>query len=232
VNDELIIGQPLSKVQDLLSGPLGAEVVLAFSKLEKKKSSKQRFSAVVLFDYKPKSVDKAEYALNNDSSWGEPGLLCAVDALGLKVTGFITGSSAALSGLQIGDVIIEVDDELLIGLPSALAFDKMTGDRGTEVALTAIRQDPTKGAKGRIAAYVVRDVGSVRKVAKSECESSLNSAYDEKKPTPEFAHPGFCKHSLTHMTFSMWRVYATSCLECTRYGKYLALFYWLLFFYF
>jgi hypothetical protein len=221
VNDELIIGHPLSKVQDLLSGPLGAEVVLAFSKLEKKKSSKQRCSAVVLFDYKPKSADKAEYALNNDSSWGEPGLLCAVDALGLKVTGFITGSSAALSGLRIGDVIIEVDDELLIGLPSALAFDKMTGARGTEVALTAIRQDPTKGAKGRIAAYVVRDVGSVRKVAKSECESfyepaplkpavgftqpdvSTQAGHDEKKPTPEFAHPGFCKHSLIHLTFSI-----------------------------
>ena len=216
MNDELIIGQPLSRVQDLLSGPLGAEVVLAFSKLEKKKSSKQRFSAVVLFDYKPKSVDKAEYALNNDSSRGEPGLLCAVDALGLKVTGFITGSSAALCGLQIGDVIIEVDDELLIGLPSALAFDKMTGDRGTEVALTAIRQDPTKVAKERIAAYVVRDVGSVRKVAKSECESLYEPApfkpavgfiqpdvrHDEKKPTPEFAYPGFCKHSLIHLTFS------------------------------
>ena len=27
----------------------------------------------------------------------------------------------------------------------------------------------------------------------------------------------------------MWRVYATSCLECTRYAKYIALFYWLLF---
>jgi hypothetical protein len=69
--------------------------VLGFSRLHKKTSFKQRRSAVVLFDYKPRPVNKTEYALHNDSSWGEPGVLNAVDALGLKVTGFITGSSAA-----------------------------------------------------------------------------------------------------------------------------------------
>ena len=164
VDDELIIGEPLSAVHELLSGPLGAEVVLAFSRLDKKTLSKQRCSAVVLFDYKPRPVNKTEYALHNDSSWGEPGVLNAVDALGLKVTGFITGSSAASSGLQIGDVIIEVEGELLMGLSSALAFEKMTGDRNTEVALTAIRNNPTTGGKERVYAYVLRDVGTSCKV--------------------------------------------------------------------
>ncbi len=161
MDDELIIGDPLLVLQELLSGPLGAEVVLGFSRLHKKTSFKQRRSAVVLFDYKPRLVETTEYALCNDSSWGEPGVVYAADSLGLKVTGFITGSSAASSGLQIGDVIIEVGDELLMGLSSALAFEKMTGARDTEVFLTAIRKNSTTGGKERISTFIFRDVGKV-----------------------------------------------------------------------
>jgi hypothetical protein len=134
-------------------------MVLGFSRFDKKTSFKQRCSAVVLFDYQTGSVDTAEYALNNHSSWGEPGVVYAADPLGLKVTGFVTGSSAASSGLKIGDVIIEVRGELLMGLSSALAFEKMAGDRDTEVALTAIRKNPTTGGKERISTHILRDVG-------------------------------------------------------------------------
>jgi S1-C subfamily serine protease len=38
----------------------------------------------------------------------------------LKVTGFKKLSSAASSGLQIGDIITQVGDELIIGLPGDL----------------------------------------------------------------------------------------------------------------
>jgi hypothetical protein len=162
VDGELIIGDPLLVVQELLAGPVGAEVVLGFSRLDKKTSFIQRCSAMVLFDYKPRPLDTTEYALNNDSSWGEPGVMYADDPLGLKVTGVVTGSSAASSGLKIGDVIIEVGDELLMGLSSALAFEKMKGDRDTEVALTVIRKNSTTGGKERISTYVLRDLGNER----------------------------------------------------------------------
>jgi hypothetical protein len=202
VDDALVIGEPLSVVQELLSGPLRAEVELALLRLDKKTSSKQRFSAVVLFDHKPRPVDKAEYGLQNDSSRGEPGIVYSDDAMGLKVKGFVTGSSAASSGLQIGDVIVEVEDELLMGLSSALAFEKMTGDRNTEVAVTAMRKNPKTGGKERVSAYVLRDVGSVRKVERPEPESGVGNILakrehsDDKKRTPVFADPGSFKHSL------------------------------------
>ena len=51
---------------------------------------------------------------------GDVGIEYATTALGLKVTGFQKLSSAASSGLQIGDVITQVGDELIIGLPGAL----------------------------------------------------------------------------------------------------------------
>jgi hypothetical protein len=173
VDDALVIGEPLSVVQELLSGPLRAEVELALLRLDKKTSSKQRFSAVVLFDHKPRPVDKAEYGLQNDSSRGEPGIVYSDDAMGLKVKGFVTGSSAASSGLQIGDVIVEVEDELLMGLSSALAFEKMTGDRNTEVAVTAMRKNPKTGGKERVSAYVLRDIGTSCKVGRPGFDSVL-----------------------------------------------------------
>ena len=87
-----------------------------------------------------------------------PGLVCAADPLGLKVTGFVKGSSAASSALKIGDVVVEVKDELVIGLSSVLAFAKMSGDRDSEVALTAIRKNKKRGGKERISTYVLRDI--------------------------------------------------------------------------
>jgi len=122
-------------------------------------------------------VDKAEYGTQNDSSWGEPGIVYADDAVGLKVMGFKTGSSAASSGLKIDDVIVEVQDELLMGLSSALAFEKMTGDHNTEVALTVMRKDSKTDGTERVSVYVLRDVGSVRKVTKG--------TYIEQQPRPE-----------------------------------------------
>jgi C-terminal processing protease CtpA/Prc len=118
-------------------------------------------------------VDKSQ----NDCSWGEPGIVYADDAVGLKVMGFKTGSSAASSGLKIDDVIVEVQDEMIMGLSSALAFEKMTGGHNTKVAVTVMRKDSKTGGAERVSAYVLRDVGSVRKVTKG--------TYIEQQPRPE-----------------------------------------------
>jgi C-terminal processing protease CtpA/Prc len=98
-----------------------------------------------------------------------PGLVCAADPLGLKVTGFVKGSSAASSALQIGDVVIEVKGELVIGLSSVSAIAKMSGVRDSEVALTAIRKNKKRGGKERISAYVLRDV-------KNACSDGENAS--------------------------------------------------------
>jgi C-terminal processing protease CtpA/Prc len=45
------------------------------------------------------------------------------------------------TALQIGDVVIEVKGELVIGFSSVLAFAKMSGVRDSEVTLTAIRKN-------------------------------------------------------------------------------------------
>jgi C-terminal processing protease CtpA/Prc len=165
IDDEFIAGLPLSEVKELLSGPARSSVVLGFSRLEK--GLKRRCCEEVLFDHRARPVDLAEY-----SAHGEPGLVYATDSAGLKVTGFKKGTQAASSELKIGDVITQVEDELIAGLPPYVAFDKMSGDRDTDVELVARRTE--KGAKMRIVALVSRDVGCAPKVGRPGFEVFLD----------------------------------------------------------
>ena len=57
----------------------------------------------------------------------------------LVITGFEKGSSAASSGLILGDVVIEVDGESIKGLPPCAVTQKMAGMPGTKVDLTVSR---------------------------------------------------------------------------------------------
>jgi len=115
IDEEFIAGLPLSEAKELLSGPARSEICLGFTRLDAVKSIKRRCSADLIFDYKPRPAPLAEY-----SSMGDVGIEYATDAMGLKVTGFTKLSSAASSGLQLGDIITQVDDELIIGLPGYL----------------------------------------------------------------------------------------------------------------
>ena len=90
VDDELIIGEPLLVVQELLSGPLGAEMVLGFSRFDKKTSFKQRCSAVVLFDYQTRDVGKELKTRSHGLAYLSGGL--TVGALLFTAFGLLDGS--------------------------------------------------------------------------------------------------------------------------------------------
>jgi C-terminal processing protease CtpA/Prc len=115
IDEEFIAGLPLSETKELMSGPARCNVHLGFTRVDSEKCIKRRGSADLIFDHKPRPAPLAEY-----SSMGDVGIEYATTALGLKVTGFQKLSSAASSGLQIGDIITQVGDELIIGLPGAL----------------------------------------------------------------------------------------------------------------
>jgi C-terminal processing protease CtpA/Prc len=115
IDEEFIAGLPLSETQKLMSGPARSNVHLGFTRVDGEKSIRRRCFADLIFDHKPRQAPLAEY-----SSMGDVGIEYATTALGLKVTGFKKLSSAASSGLQIGDIITQVGDELIIGLPGDL----------------------------------------------------------------------------------------------------------------
>ena len=115
IDEEFIAGLPLSETQKLMSGPARSNVHLGFTRVDGEKSIRRRCFADLIFDHKPRQAPLAEY-----SSMGDVGIEYATTALGLKVTGFQKLSSAASSGLQIGDIITQVGDELIIGLPGDL----------------------------------------------------------------------------------------------------------------
>ena len=169
IDDEFIAGMPSSEVTDLFSGPVRSGVEMVFSRLDAHTKFKKRCSAQVMFDYKPRVADLGEY-----SPSGDVGIQYTSDALGLKVTGFKKGTSAASSDLQIGDIITEVDDELVVGMPAALAIGKMTGPRDTPIEIAACRKSAT-GRKTRVAAVILRDVGSVPKIARPGFEVEMES---------------------------------------------------------
>jgi S1-C subfamily serine protease len=115
IDEEFIAGLPLSETKELMSGPARCNVHLGFTRVDSEKGIKRRCSADLIFDHNPRPAPLAEY-----SSMGDVGIEYATTALGLKVTGFQKLSSAASSGLQIGDIITQVGDELIIGLSGAL----------------------------------------------------------------------------------------------------------------
>ena len=160
IDDEFIAGLPVADVRELLAGPARSTVQLGFSRVDASKKIKERCFTEVLFDHNARPVDLQEY-----SSLGDVGIEFTGDPLGLKITGFKKDSSAAFSDLQIGDVVTQVEDELIVGLPPFLAFDKMSGCRDTEVELSITRKT-ADGSKTRLSAVVLRDIGACPKVAR------------------------------------------------------------------
>ena len=57
----------------------------------------------------------------------------------LKVTTVYNGSSAALSGVQVGDVITDIDGKSLLSMEQGTAAEKLSGEVGTRLSLKILR---------------------------------------------------------------------------------------------
>jgi C-terminal processing protease CtpA/Prc len=75
---------------------------------------------------------------------------------GLLITGFVSGSDASKSELRVGDVIVQVEENFLAGLPAPDAFELMAGGMLAPVELTVSRQ--VKNVTNRIVTDIIRDV--------------------------------------------------------------------------
>jgi hypothetical protein len=75
---------------------------------------------------------------------------------GLLITGFVSGSDASNSELRVGDVIVQVEENFLAGLPAHDAFELMAGGMLAPVELTVSRQ--VKNVTNRIVTDIIRDV--------------------------------------------------------------------------
>ena len=117
IDEEFVAGLELQEVKELLSGPARSAVTLGFKRFDANKKIKRRCEADLIFDHKPTPVSVSEFSI-----LGDVGIAVAAHPRGLKVTNFKKGSSAAASELQIGDVITQVGDELIVGLASTLVM--------------------------------------------------------------------------------------------------------------
>lgn len=62
----------------------------------------------------------------------------------LKITSVYNGSSAELNGVQVGDVITEIDGKSLLSMDSATAKSKLSGEVGTRIRLKLLRDGEEK----------------------------------------------------------------------------------------
>jgi hypothetical protein len=84
------------------------------------------------------------------------GIIGKIQERGMMITGFKLGSNAAASDFKVGDVITQIEDELLAGFSTYEVLTRLRGKRGSEVELVASRI--TDKGKQRITDVVTRDV--------------------------------------------------------------------------
>jgi C-terminal processing protease CtpA/Prc len=82
---------------------------------------------------------------------------------GLLIIGFKAGSDASTSELRVGDLIFQVEENFLAGLPASEAFELMSGGMLTPVELTVSRR--VQDVTNRIATEIIRDVPALPKKA-------------------------------------------------------------------
>lgn len=78
----------------------------------------------------------------------------------VKVVSPIDDTPAARAGVQAGDLIIQLDDEPVMGLTLSDAVDKMRGKVGTEIKLIISRE----GEEAPVELTLVRDIIKIRSV--------------------------------------------------------------------
>ena len=86
----------------------------------------------------------------------ETGILYKAENRGVVITGIKSGTDAATSDFKVGDVIIQLDDDLVVGMTPYEFMNRMRGERGSEVELVATRMQ--NNGKKRVSDLIERDV--------------------------------------------------------------------------
>ena len=91
----------------------------------------------------PASVDACYVALHG--GWGENGGVQAdlIDAGNAEVASVFEGSPAKESGVEVGDVIASINDEMFLGKTPEDAANKIKGESGSTVKMVFIRGNET-----------------------------------------------------------------------------------------
>jgi len=91
-----------------------------------------------------------------ESNIAETGILYKAENRGLVITGLKSGTNAADSDFKVGDVIIELDDDFVVGMNPYEFKMRMRGERGSMVEVVAMRVE--NNSKKRVSDLVERDV--------------------------------------------------------------------------
>ena len=98
-----------------------------------------------------------------DKAGAQVGIVYKQHPKGLLIIGFKAGSDASTSELRVGDLIFQVEEKFLAGLPASEAFELMSGGMLTRVELTVSRR--VQDVTNRIATEIIRDVPALPKKA-------------------------------------------------------------------
>jgi len=98
----------------------------------------------------------------------------------LLVTGFMEGHNAEHSGLETGDVIIQVEDQAVESMAASEVANRMAGPTGSSVTVTTLRTTNVNNEDGTVSttkskhtAVIIRDVSSDE--ANKKTQESLES---------------------------------------------------------
>ncbi len=98
-----------------------------------------------------------------DKAGAQVGIVYKQQPKGLLIIGFKAGSDASKSELRVGDLIFQVEENFLAGLPASEAFELMAGGMLTPVELTVSRR--VQDVTNRIVTEIIRDVPALPKKA-------------------------------------------------------------------
>ena len=98
--------------------------------------------------------------IQNKGEFGGLGIEVTMENGVVKVVSPIDETPAARSGIQSGDLIVEIDGQQVMGLSLNDAITKMRGKVGTEIILTIIRT----GAKEPLKIKIIRDIIQIQSV--------------------------------------------------------------------
>lgn len=98
--------------------------------------------------------------IQNKGEFGGLGIEVTMENGLVKVVSPIDDTPAARAGLQSGDLIIQIDDEQVMGMTLPQAVDRMRGRPGTEITLKLIRE----GKSEPLTVKIKRDIIQIKSV--------------------------------------------------------------------
>jgi C-terminal processing protease CtpA/Prc len=111
----------------------------------KEEAKRQKMLAVI------EASEKAE-----ESNIAETGILYKAENRGLVITGLKSGTNAADSDFKVGDVIIQLDDDFVVGMTPYEFKMRIRGERGSLVDVVGTRVE--NHGKKRVSDLIERDV--------------------------------------------------------------------------